>query len=84
MPLVPSVMKKQMEAAIFAGLTREFKEEIAQNPEATKGHKKLASAISDIAMVIIEQFLSSAEVAPGIATAGSPASQTSVSPGKIM
>jgi hypothetical protein len=81
-------MKKKMEAALIAAFSREFKDEIAQSPTAAASHRKLAAAISDIAMTIVEELLTSAEIAPGIpvATAGSPAAQSgsTVGPGKIV
>jgi len=83
MPLVPAVMKKKMEAALIAAFNREFPDAVAQNPSAVASYQKQAAAISDIALVIVEELLASAQVSPGIATAGSPSAQTSVSPGKI-
>lgn len=83
MALVGPVLKKKMETALMAAFAREFKEEIAQNKTAAASHKKMAAAISDIALTIVEELLTQAQVAPGIPTAGSPSSQVSCGPGKI-
>lgn len=80
MALVAPKLKKDLETALVSALTREFAKEGGADPAS---HKKLAAAISDIALVIVKALQTEAEVLPGIATAGSPAAQTSVSPGKI-
>jgi len=84
MALVGPALKKKMETALIAAFTREFKDEIKQNPSALASHKKMAAAISDIALTIVEELLTTAQVSPGIPTAGSPAAQTSVGPGKLI
>lgn len=75
-----SALKQKMQARIISALAREFKEEMKANPEAQKAHKKMAAAISDIAMDIVTMLLSEVQVqvTPGIAvaTVGSPAAQT--------
>lgn len=81
MPLVAPALKKELEAALLAGFTRVFPKEFAADPTS---YKKQADAISDIAMVLVKTIVADALVLPGIATAGSPAAQTSVSPGKIL
>jgi hypothetical protein len=81
MALVVPKIKKDLEAAIMAALTKEFAKEGGADPSS---HKKLASAIAEgVAMVLIKALQTEAEVLPGIGTAGSPAAQTSVTPGKI-
>lgn len=81
MALVAPKIKQDMEAAIMAALTKEFAKEGGADPSS---HKKLAAAIAEgVAMIIVKALQTEAEVLPGIATAGSPAAQTSVSPGKI-
>lgn len=81
-------LKKALEARIIAAMAREFKEEIAINNDAAKAHRRMAAALSDIAMDIVMMLLSEVQVAPGIpvATAGSPAAQagSTTSPGKLL
>ena len=84
MPLVGEILKKKMEARLVAALAREMKEEIASNPQAAASHKKLAAAISDIALDIVMEILTNAQVAAGIPTAGSPSAQVTTAPGKIL
>jgi hypothetical protein len=83
MPLVPTSLKSAIEAQLITAFTREFADATASNPEAAGEHAKLAAAISDIAIPIIKALTTEAQVIvqPGIATAGSPAAQTTVSPG---
>ena len=75
MPLIKSVLEKDIYDALM--LRTEYgKKKIDPAQVEKKVAKKLASAIHSYiksAMVIVD---------PGIATAGSPMSQTSVSPGK--
>lgn len=77
-----------MEQRLISALAREMGSELSQNDKAKDSHKKLAAAISDIAIDIVECLLKDAQVAPGIpvATAGSPAAQsgTTTAPGKLM
>lgn len=77
-------LKKALEARIIAAMAREFKEEMGVNKDAAKAHKRMAAALSDIAMDIVTMLLTECQVAVGIQTAGSPASQTSVTPGKLI
>jgi hypothetical protein len=83
MPLVGPVLKQKLQARILSSLSREFKDEIAKNPGAAASHAKLAAALSDIALDIVLELQTSAQVAPGIpvATAGSPAAQAGATTG---
>jgi hypothetical protein len=81
MALVGPKLKQDMEKAIMAALTKEYASEAGADPSS---HKKMASAIAEgVALILVKALQTEAEVLPGIATAGSPAAQTSVSPGKI-
>ncbi len=81
MALVAAKIKKEMEAAIAAALTKEFAKEAGADPTS---HKRTAAAVAEgVCTILIKALQTEAEVLPGIATAGSPAAQTSVSPGKI-
>ena len=81
MPLIIPAITKQMEAAIAAAMTTQFPAEAAADPSS---HQKMAAAIAEgVTMVIIKALQTEAMVLPGIATAGSPVSQVSVSPGMI-
>jgi hypothetical protein len=81
MALVIPAIQKEMEAAIAAALTTQFGKEAVADPSS---HQKTAAAIAQgVTQVLIKHLQTSAQVLPGIATAGSPSSQTSVSPGMI-
>ena len=81
MPIVGPKFKKDIEDAIVKGLTNAFAKEAGADPSS---HAKLAKGISEIADVIVSMLTTDAQVTPGtIITAGSPATQTSTSPGKI-
>jgi hypothetical protein len=88
MPLVASAMKARFKKTIHDGLKRVFSAEASQGtdylPIADAQWEKVADAISDIAMDIVTEMTTNAQVAPGIVTAGSPTSHVSVSPGKII
>lgn len=81
MPLVGAAMKAKFKKTIEAGLAKNFPNE----PKESWG--QLADAISDIAMDIVEEITTNAEVSPGIsvATTGGPAAQSgaTIAPGKI-
>ena len=83
MPLVGSAMKSKFKDTIMKGLKASFGGPEAP-ADAEKSWAKLAEAISGIAMDIVDELHNNASVAPGIPTAGSPASQTTVAPGKIL
>lgn len=85
-------MKQKLESRIYAGLARVFGPEVGQGtnypPEAQRQWHMIADAISDIAMDIVTEIQSNAEVVPGqqVVTNGGPSTQTgaTVSPGKIL
>ena len=81
MPMVPMKLKKDIEDILVSALGREFSAEAEADPD---GHKKMAAAISDIAIPIVMMLLSDAQVAPGIPTAGSPAAQVTTAPGMLL
>jgi hypothetical protein len=91
MALSGSVMKSAFQSTIYAGLKRVFASEVAQASDYTSvaeaQWEKLADALSDIAVDIVTQIQTDAEVAPGIAvsTTGSASAQTgtTTAPGKI-
>ena len=81
MALVIPAIQKEMEAAIAAALTTQFATEAGADPSS---HQKTAAAIAQgVTQVLIKALQTQAQVLPGIATAGSPAAQVSVSPGMI-
>ncbi len=81
MALIASALKKKLEQAILAGLQKEFAKEAGSDPTS---HKRMAAAISNIAEVLVAAITSEAEVLPGTPTAGGPAAQATVGPGKIL
>lgn len=81
MALVIPAIQKEMEAAIMGALTSQFAKEGGADPSS---HQKIAAAVAEgVTQVLIKALTTQAQVLPGIATAGSPAAQTSVSPGMI-
>lgn len=77
---IPTI-QKDMENAIAAALASQFSKEGSADK---KSHKKMAAAIAEgVTQVLVQHLQTSAEILPGISTAGSPASHVSVSPGKI-
>jgi tRNA A37 threonylcarbamoyltransferase TsaD len=88
MAMQPSALKSKMKETIYNGLKAQFGSSASKgknyNPVADEQWQKLAEAISGIAADIIMEIVQNAQVLPGIPTAGSPAAQTSVAPGKIM
>ena len=86
MPLVAAEMKSKMKTAIAQGLARVHPDVLATAgyADVSKAQfEKLADAISDIAMVIVEEITTNAIVVPGIpvSTSGGPGS--TVGPGQI-
>lgn len=88
MPLQGPHIKAKFAATIHAGLKREFGASAAKGegypPVADEFWLHLANAISDIAMDIVDEIHSNAQVAPGqqVVTTGGPGS--TASPGKIL
>ena len=92
MPLNSAEMKNRFKNTIYNGLKRVFAADVAKG----KGYSaiadaqwmKMADAISDIGMDIVNEIQTKAQVVPGqqVVTAGSPSAQTgvTVSSGKIL
>lgn len=92
MPLQGSAIKARFMSTIHAGLKREFSKETSQgqgyDPVADEMWKKLADAISDIAVDLVAEIQTNAQVEAGqqVITSGSATNQTgsTTSPGRIM
>lgn len=92
MPLVGSALRAKFKDTIFSGLKRELHPVLGQGenyvPEADKFLEKIANAIADIAVDLVDEIHNNAQVAPGIqvTTAGSPNAHSgaTVAPGKIL
>jgi hypothetical protein len=90
MPLQSAAMKAKFKKRIEASLARNFPE-VGATAEyggvSKEMWSRIADAISDVAMDIVDEIQTNAEVTPGIpvATAGSPAAHTGITtaPGKI-
>lgn len=81
MALVTPKLQKEMEAAILSALQAQFAGEAGADPSS---HQRQAAAIAEgVVTALVKALQTEAEVLPGIGTAGSPAAQTSVTPGKI-
>ena len=85
MPLVAPAIEAKLLLEINTALASAFGAS-ADAASAAQSHQQLAQAIAKaVAKVIVEELTTNAQVAPGsIVTAGSPASQVSVSAGKII
>lgn len=87
MAMDPAALKQNMELRIYNGLKAEFSASAAQGqgytPIADEHWHKLAKAISGIAVDIVLEITTKALVNPGIATAGGPSNQVTISPGTI-
>ena len=92
MALQANEMKARFQSRIEAGLSRVFSEEVSHGrgypPIAEDQWKRIADAISDIAVDIVNEIQQNAEVVVGIpvSTTGSSSAQTgfTVAPGKII
>jgi hypothetical protein len=94
MPLVGVAIKSKFKDTIYSGLKREFSAAVSQGqgypPVADEFWLKLASAISDIAMDLVDEMHSNAQVLPGQQVVGvgggipGPVTGATVSPGKIL
>ena len=95
MPLIAPNIKTKFKDTIYNGLKREFSAEVSKGkdylPIADEMWHKLADAISDIAMDIVEEIHSNAQVIPGQSVSipstgapGTPSAGSVVSPGKIV
>jgi hypothetical protein len=92
MALNASDMKAAFQARIYAGLQRVFGPEASEgtnySPEAQKQWRMMADAISDLAMDLVTQIQTNAQVIPGIqvvgtSVTGGPVTATTVTPGTI-
>ena len=91
MPLVATEIKSKFQSRIHDGLRRVFQADVSEGKEydavADAQWAKIADAISDIAMDLVTEIQTNAQVLPGqqVLTAGSPTTQsgTTISPGKI-
>jgi predicted NBD/HSP70 family sugar kinase len=89
MALVGDKLKSKMQSTLEKSLKEQFAKDSKDNPKAEEMWKKMAAAIAEIAVDIVQTIQQDAEVAagisltvnPGIPTAGSPAAQTTVGPG---
>lgn len=92
MPLVGPEMKAKFQSTIHSGLKRVFSSASAggtgYDPISDAQWAKMADAISDIAVDIVNEIQQNAQVVPGqqVVTNGSPSTQAgqTVSPGKIV
>lgn len=83
MAMSPSGLKSNMSARILASLEREFADVMSTpgySSEVQAQWQKLANALSDIAMDIVTEITSNAEVNPGIAVTNG---NVTTSPGTI-
>lgn len=87
MAMQPAALKAKMKMTIYNGLKAQFGSAAGTGqqytPIADAQWEKLAEAISGIAADIVLEIITNAQVTPGIPTAGGPASQATVAPGKI-
>jgi len=94
MALNSSAMKAKFKSRIFSGLQRVFQAEVdaapGYAPIAAASWEKIADAVSDIAMDIVSEMQTNAEVTPGqavtgtfIGTGSGPVTGTTTSPGHI-
>jgi len=81
MPLVASEMKAKFQTRIHAGLARVFSSDHDSQVDAQ--WMKMADAISDIALDLVMEIQTNAEVVPGQAVATSGGPGATVAPGKI-
>ncbi len=84
MAMIPATISKIVETKVYAALEKEFAAEGKVNKEAKKSWKRQAKVAGIIAKAIIEEIKKTGQVASGIPTAGSPASQMTTLPGKII
>lgn len=87
MAMQPAALKAKMKMTIYNGLKAQFSGAAGTGqqytPIADAQWEKLAEAISGIAADIVLEIVTNAQVTPGIPTAGGPAAQATVAPGKI-
>lgn len=83
MAMIPKNIGKIVEERVFAALSKEFSEISGTNSDVTAQWRKQAKIHGVAAQAMIEAILATAQVAPGIASAGSPTNHVTVTPGKI-
>lgn len=87
MAMNSEALKAKMKQTIYNGLKAQFGSDVSKGsnytPEADAMWQKMAESISGIAADIVMEITQNAQVMSGIPTAGSPAAQASVAPGKI-
>lgn len=87
MAMDPAGLKSKMKERIYNGLKSQFSSSAGTADEysavADAQWQKMAEAISGIAADIVMEITQNASVLPGIPTAGGPAAQATVAPGKI-
>lgn len=87
MAMQPAALKAKMKDTIHAGLKAQFGSDAGKgqdySPIADAQWEKMAEAISGIALDIVMEIVSNAQVLPGIPTAGGPTNQATVAPGMI-
>lgn len=94
MPLIAASIKSKFKDRIFQSLKREFSPDYSKgegySPVAEEMLLKLANAISDIAMDLVDEIQQNAQVVPGQTVVGTgggvpgPMTGSTVSPGKIL
>ena len=89
MPLQAATMKAKFKSRIHDGLARVFASDT--DPQADPSWAKLADAISDIAMDIVTEITTNAQVIPGQAVVGTfvgvgsgPTTGVTTTPGQIL
>jgi hypothetical protein len=82
--MIPALIKKTVEAKVFAALQQEFADSQSSDPGVVQSWQKQAKVASVIAEALVEVLQTQAEIAPGIpvATSGGPGATTG--PGKIL
>lgn len=84
MPMQPAALKAKMKATIYNGLKAQFSSAAGKGKEympiSDAQWEKLAEAISGIALDIVMEITTNAQVNPGIPT---PVGGPTVAPGKI-
>lgn len=93
MPLIGSAIKSKFKQSIYNGLKREFGAAAAKgdgyDSTADEFWQKLAEAVSDIALDMVEEITTNAMVMPGQTIVGvgggvpGPVNGSTVSPGQI-
>jgi hypothetical protein len=83
MAMIPKQIAKIVEDKVFTALNAEFGSLTSTNEDVSEQWRKQAKIHAAAAEAIIQAILSMGQVAPGIPTAGGPASQVTIAPGKL-